>query len=153
MMKAQGTFLVPTIGVIDLDMEASKDKPMSPEQRKRFEAFLKGLEQEVQIAKSLGVKIAAGFDSAEAETQGKNAAELEAMVKRGLTQLEAIQAATVNASELLSWQDKVGALEPGHYADVIAVDGDPLRDITVLQHVKFVMKGGQVVKSALASGQ
>ena len=153
MMKAQGTFLVPTIGVIDLDTEASKDKPMSPEQRKRFDAFLKGIEQEVQTAKSLGVKIAAGFDSAEAETQGKNAAELEAMVKRGLTQLEAIQAATVNASELLSWQDKVGALEPGHYADVIAVDGDPLRNITVLQHVKFVMEGGQVVKNAVASGQ
>jgi imidazolonepropionase-like amidohydrolase len=153
MMKAQGTFLVPTIGVIDLDMEASKDKPRSAEQRKRFEAFLKGIEQEVQTAKSLGVKIAAGFDSAEAETQGKNAAELEAMVKRGLTPIEVIQAATVNASELLSWQDKVGALEPGRYADVIAVDGDPLRDITVLQHVKFVMKGGQVVKNGVASGQ
>ena len=153
MMKAQGTFLVPTIGVIDLDTDASKDKSMSPEQRKRFEAFLKGIEQEVQTAKSLGVKIAAGFDSAEADTQGKNAVELEAMVKRGLTRMEAIQAATVNASELLSWQEKVGALEPGHYADVIAVDGDPLRDITVLQHVKFVMKGGQVVKSAVASGQ
>ena len=152
MMKAQGTFLVPTIGVIDLDMEASKDKPMSPEQRKRFEAFLKGIEQEVQIAKTLGVKIAAGFDSAEAETQGKNATELEAMVKRGMTSIEVIQAATVNAAELLSWQDKVGVLEPGHYGDMIAVDGDPLKDITVLQHVKFVMKGGEVVKDSLSAG-
>ena len=150
MMKAQGTFLVPTIGVIDLDVEASKDKPMSPEQRKRFDAFLKGIEQEVQMAKSLGVKIAAGFDSAEAETQGKNATELASMVKRGLSPTEVIQAATVNASELLSWQDRVGSLEPGHYADVIAVDGDPLKDITVLQHVKFVMKGGEVVKNAVA---
>jgi imidazolonepropionase-like amidohydrolase len=152
MMKAQGAFLVPTIGVIDLDTAAAKDKPMSPEQRKRFEAFLKGIEQEVHIAKSLGVKIAAGFDSAEAETQGKNAIELEAMVKRGLTPLEAIQAATVNASELLSWQDRVGTLEPGHFADVIAVDGDPLKDVTVLQHVKFVMKGGEVVKGAACDG-
>ncbi len=151
MMKAQGTFLVPTIGVIDLDMEASKDKPMSPEQRKRFEAFLKGIEQEVQIAKSLGVKIAAGFDSAEAETQGKNATELEAMVKRGMTPIEVIQAATVNAAELLSWQDKVGVLESGHYGDMIAVDGDPLKDITVLQHVKFVMKGGEVVKDSTSA--
>ena len=150
MMKAQGTFLVPTIGVIDLDVEASKDKPMSPEQRKRFDAFLKGIEQEVQMAKSLGVKIAAGFDSAEAETQGKNATELASMVKRGMSPTEVIQAATVNASELLSWQDRVGSLEPGHYADVIAVDGDPLKDITVLQHVKFVMKGGEVVKNAVA---
>jgi imidazolonepropionase-like amidohydrolase len=95
------------------------------------------------------VKIAAGFDSASAETQGKNATELAAMVKRGLTTLETIQAATVNAAELLSWPDKVGALEPGHYADLIAVDGDPLADITVLQHVKFVMKGGVVVRSGI----
>lgn len=152
MMKAQGTFLVPTIGVIDLDVEAAKDKPMSPEQRRRFDAFLRGIEQEVQTAKSLGVKIAAGFDSAEAETQGKNATELESMVKRGLTPLEAIQATTVSAAELLSWQDKVGVLEPDHYADVIAVEGDPLRDITVLQHVEFVMKGGQIVKDASAVG-
>jgi imidazolonepropionase-like amidohydrolase len=71
------------------------------------------------------------------------------MVKRGLTTLETIQAATVNAAELLSWQDRVGALEPGHYADLIAVDSDPLADITVLQHVKFVMKGGAVVKDGL----
>lgn len=49
-----------------------------------------------------------------------------------------------------AWQDKVGALEPGHYADLIAVDGDPLTDITVLQHVKFVMKGGAVVKDGLS---
>jgi imidazolonepropionase-like amidohydrolase len=55
----------------------------------------------------------------------------------------------VNAAELLSWQDRVGALEPGHYADLIAVDSDPLADITVLQHVKFVMKGGAVVKDGL----
>jgi imidazolonepropionase-like amidohydrolase len=152
MMKAQGTFLVPTIGVIDLDVEAFKDKPMSPEQRKRFEAFLQGIQEEVQIAKSLGVKIAAGFDPASPETHGKNATELEAMTKRGLTPLEAIQASTINAAELLSWPDKVGALEPGHYGDVIAVDGDPLKDITVLQHVKFVMKGGEVVKDSLSTG-
>lgn len=153
MMKAQGTFLVPTIGVIDLDFEAFKDKPVSPEQRKRFEAFLQGIQDEIQIAKSLGVKIAAGFDPASPETHGKNATELEAMTKRGLTPLEAIQASTINAAELLSWQDKVGALEPGHYGDLIAVDGDPLKDITVLQHVKFVVKGGQVVRNAVASGQ
>jgi imidazolonepropionase-like amidohydrolase len=49
----------------------------------------------------------------------------------------------------MSWQDRVGALEPGHYADLIAVDGDPLKDIAVLQHVKFVMKGGTVVKDGI----
>jgi imidazolonepropionase-like amidohydrolase len=102
----------------------------------------------VQTAKRLGVKMAAGFDAASAEDQGLNATELAAMVKRGLAPLEVIQAATINAAELLGWPDKVGALEPGHYADLIAVDGDPLADITVLQHVKLVMKGGVVVKDA-----
>jgi len=144
MMKAKGTFLVPTVGGIYANIEAHKSE-MTPERRKRVEAFLQGIQDSIQTAKSLGVKIAAGFDAASAEEQGKNATELEAMVKQGLTPIEVIQAATINAAELLSWQDKVGALEPGHYADLIAVDGDPLTDITVLQHVKFVMKGGTVV--------
>jgi imidazolonepropionase-like amidohydrolase len=151
MMKAKGTFLVPTIGVIDLWVEKHKNDPVTPERRQRREAFLQGIQQEVQTAQSLGVKIAAGFDPASAETQGKNATELAAMVKRGLTPLEVIQAATINAAELLSWKDDVGAVEPGHYADLIAVEGDPLADIDVLQRVKFVMKGGMVVKDSASS--
>ncbi len=148
LMKAKGTFLVPTIGVIDATMEQHKNEPLSPERQKARDAFLQGILQEVQTAKSLGVKMAAGFDAADAESQGKNASELEAMTRRGLTRLEAIRAATVNAAELLGWPDKVGAIEAGKYADLIAVDGDPLADVTVLQHVKFVMKGGAVVKEA-----
>lgn len=145
MMKQRGVFLVPTVGVVDYNID--KHRPgMSPQQQKMVDAFLQGIQQAVQTARSLGVKIAAGFDSAEAETQGKNANELAALTKRGLTPLEAIQAATVNAAELLSWQDKVGTLEPDRYADIIAVNGDPLSDITVLQHVEFVMKGGVTVK-------
>jgi len=151
MMKAKGTFLVPTVGVIDLDVEAHKNDPSTPEQRQQREAFLQGIQQAVQTARSLGVRIAAGFDPATPETQGKNATELEAMTRRGLTPLEAIQAATVNAAELLNWQDKVGVLESGRYADLIAVDGDPLTDITLLQRVTFVMKGGAVVKGAASS--
>ncbi|HEY6339480.1 MAG TPA: amidohydrolase family protein [Candidatus Sulfotelmatobacter sp.] len=146
MMKAQGTFLVPTVGVVDAMIERHKNDANSAEDRKWVEPFLQGIQQSVQTAKSLGVKIAAGFDAGNPELQGKNATELAAMTKRGLTPLEAIQAATVNAAELMSWQDNVGALEPGHYADLIAVEGDPLADITILQHVKFVMKGGAVVK-------
>ena len=150
MMKAKGTFLVPTVGGIDAGMEAHKNDPLTPEQRKRRDAFLQGIQESIQTARSLGVKIAAGFDPAEVGSHGKNASELAAMTKRGLTPLEAIQAATINAAELLNWQDKVGALEPEHYADLIAVDGDPLADITVLQHVTFVMKGGAVVKDGAA---
>jgi imidazolonepropionase-like amidohydrolase len=151
LMKAKGTFLVPTVGVIDGIVEQRKNNPLTPEQQKHFDAFLQGIQQEIQMAMSLGVKIASGFDAAEADGQGKNANELIALTKRGMPPVEAIRAATVNAAELLSWQDKVGALEAGHYADVIAVDGDPLADISVLQHVTFVMKGGVVVKDAASA--
>jgi imidazolonepropionase-like amidohydrolase len=146
LMKSKGTFLVPTVGVIDGVVERRKNDPLTPEQQRHFDVFLQGIQQEIQMATSLGVKIAAGFDAAEAEGQGKNANELVALAKRGMPALEAIRAATVNAAELMGWEDKVGALESGHYADVIAVDGDPLSDITQLQHVTFVMKGGVVAK-------
>jgi len=152
LMKARGTFLVPTLGVIDAWVEKHKNDPFTPEQRKRGEEEAQKIQEAVRTAKSLGVKIAAGFDPASPDTQGKNATELAAMTRRGLTSLEAIQAATINAGELLGWQDNVGALEPGHYADIIAVDGDPLKDITLLQHVKFVMKGGAVIKDDVSSG-
>jgi imidazolonepropionase-like amidohydrolase len=79
---------------------------------------------------------------------GLNAHELEVYVdKLGMTPLQAIQTATINDAELLGWSDKVGTLEPGKWADIIAVEGDPLKDVTVLQNVKFVMKGGDVVKN------
>jgi imidazolonepropionase-like amidohydrolase len=146
LMKAKGTFLVPTVGVIDDTVERHKNDRITPEQKQHFDAFLQGVQQEIQMAMSLGVKIASGFDAAEAEGQGRNADELVALTKRGMAPLDAIRAATVNAAELIGWPDKVGAIEPAFYADLIAVDGDPLADITALQHVKFVMKAGLVVK-------
>jgi imidazolonepropionase-like amidohydrolase len=112
-------------------------------------AFLRSIQQAVQQARELGVKIASGYDAGNVTKQGKNADELLALTKRGLPPLEAIRAATLNAAELMSWQDRVGALEPGKYADLIAVEGDPLTDIGVLQQVEFVMKGGAVVKDSL----
>src|ERR1700723_3326605 len=67
--------------------------------------------------------------------------------EKGTTPLQAIQTATINDADLLGWSDKVGTLEAGKWADIIAVDGDPLQDVTTLQHVKFVMKGGAVMKN------
>jgi imidazolonepropionase-like amidohydrolase len=148
MMKAKGTFLVPTVGVIAAIMEAHKNDTLTPEQRKRREAFVQGIQEAVSTARSLGVKIASGFDASNPEGQGKNANELVGLVKLGMPPIDAIRAATVNAADLLSWQDQVGSLEPGHFADLIAVDGDPLADISVLRQVRFVMKGGVVVKDA-----
>ena len=69
------------------------------------------------------------------------------MVKLGLTPAQAIQAATVNAADLMGWSDRIGTIEPGRYADIIAVTGDPLADVTELERVRFVMKGGVVVRN------
>src|SRR5437899_11051149 len=96
-------------------------------------------------ADASGVKVAFGTDAA-VYPHGLNAREFAVMVKLGLTPLQAIQAATVNAADLLGWSDKIGGIDPGKWADIIAVDGDPLQDVTALEHVKFVMKGGAVVK-------
>ena len=68
------------------------------------------------------------------------------MVKYGMTPAQAIRAATQTASELLGMQDQVGTIEPGKFADIVALEGDPLADVTLLQKVNFVMKGGQVYK-------
>jgi imidazolonepropionase-like amidohydrolase len=72
------------------------------------------------------------------------------MTRYGMSPLDAIRSATLNAADLLGWSDDIGSLEPGKYADLIAVDSDPLHDIRQLEHVKFVMKGGEVVRNDYA---
>src|SRR5712691_1991138 len=88
-----------------------------------------------------GAKLAFGTDSG-VYPHGDNARQFGKMVEWGMKPLEAIQAATVNAAELVGWADKIGTLETGHYADLVAVSGDPLSDVRALESVKFVMKGG-----------
>jgi len=84
---------------------------------------------------------------------GTQALDFEALVKRGgLTPARAIQAGTVINAEVLGWQDQIGSIEKGKFADLIAVSGDPLADITELQRVKFVMKGGKIVRNDLPHG-
>jgi imidazolonepropionase-like amidohydrolase len=92
-----------------------------------------------------GEKMAFGSDAG-VYPHGWNAKQFAKEVEWGMTPLQAIRSATVNAAELLGWSDRVGSLAPGHYADMIAVAGDPLADVSVLEHVGFVMKGGQVVR-------
>src|SRR5579859_7772062 len=143
----EGIFNALTAGV---DSAYARRAPqLTPERRKRYDEFVQGTYEEVRLAKSLGVKIASGFDAGSADLQGKNADELVALTKRGLAPLEAIRAATTTAAELLDEQDSVGAIEPGKFADLIAVPGDPLADITLLRHVSFVMKGGVSVLDTL----
>jgi len=78
---------------------------------------------------------------------GDNGKQFARMVQFGMTPLQASRSATVDAAELLGWQDRAGRIEPGYYADIIAVDGDPLEDISELEDVDFVMKAGVVYKT------
>jgi imidazolonepropionase-like amidohydrolase len=121
----------------------------NPRMRKYIEDTLQRARENIAIARELGVKIANGFDPASAEAHGKNADEIVTATELGMTPLEAIRSATINAADLMGWQDRVGAIEPGKFADLVAVDGDPLVDIGVLQKVEFVMKGGSVIKDII----
>ncbi|MGB6308199.1 MAG: amidohydrolase family protein [Steroidobacteraceae bacterium] len=145
-MKAKGVYLVPTMSGMDASVAAHPERWSSPTAQAQLEAK----RQSMQLAKLLGVKIADGSDAESARGHGSNARELESMVRRGFTPLQAIRAATISAADLIG-TDEVGILEVGRYADLIAVQGDPLDDITVLQRVAFIMKGGQVVRNGLAA--
>ncbi len=146
LMKEKGVYWVPTMGYYFYRVDQVK----SPEAHKYMEEVLQRARQNIPIARELGVRIANGFDPSSAESHGQNAHEIIAMTKLGLTPIEAIRAATTTAAELMGWQDKVGSIEAGKFADIIAVTGDPLINITELERVKFVMKGGAVVKNEIA---
>jgi len=142
LMKRKGIFWVPTLTAQDRGIEAALG---DPQRRARVMALREAMRSAVANARHLGVKVALGFDAAEAAYQGHSADELKTMVKYGFTPLEAIQAATLGGAEL--YGDKIGAIEPGDYADLIAVDSDPLADVNTLTRVTFVMKGGEVIKN------
>lgn len=125
-----------------------------PTLRADFEAWLKDYTQKtparLQRALKAEVRIAFGSDMIFAfpgKTRGQaSLLVLEALQSEGLAPLECVRAATVNAAELLGWQARIGTIEQGKLADIIALDGDPLKDISELQRVRFVMKGGVIVK-------
>jgi imidazolonepropionase-like amidohydrolase len=143
-MKRRGTFLVSTAGIEFALLESAKDEKAHAWLSKGIEAERKTL----AMARELGVKIAGGMDATSASLQGRNALQLEALVKLGATPIEALRSETVSAAELLGVLDRLGSIEPGKLADVIAVEGNPLVDIAALEHVKLVMKGGVVVKDS-----
>ena len=142
LMKEHGTWLVPTLyladlGVADEQSEHVKAKGAAMSSA-AFESFRKALDA--------GVKIAFGTDAgAGALVHGLNARELATMVKYGMKPADAIRAATINAASLLGVTDR-GTIAAGKLADIIAVKGNPLDDVTTLEHVLFVMKGGEVFK-------
>jgi len=148
-LKKNGTYLVPTLFLTEYmqqNMEHS-DVPEFSKQKMRWIAA--AAQQNVKKAFDAGVKVAFGTDAA-VYPHGLNAGEFHVYVKLGMTPLAAIQTATINASDLLGPKYLVGSLEPGKWADVVAVDGDPTKDVTILEHVKFVMKAGGVYKNDYA---
>jgi imidazolonepropionase-like amidohydrolase len=145
-LKKNGTYLVPTLFLGEY-MEKNMDRSDVPEYSKqKMRDVIAAMRKNTGKAFAAGVKVAFGTDAA-VYPHGLNAGEFHVYVQLGMTPLAAIQTATVNASDLLGPKYLVGALEPGKWADVVAVDGDPTKDVTILEHVKFVMKSGAVYKN------
>ena len=158
-MRDKGIFLVATDRTPQAWMDLfGKSLYATPEETAEFAQRAKGWSDKgadrLRRAMKAGVKIAFGTDMwHEFPGMKRGAASLltlEAYRDAGMPPLQIIQTATVNAADLLGWQDRVGVLEAGRFADIIAVAGDPLREITELEHVIFVMKGGVVVRNDLA---
>jgi imidazolonepropionase-like amidohydrolase len=145
-MKKNGTYLVPTLYLADWFLANAERLHVPAELIGKGKEVMAVARKNEAHAFASGVKVAFGTDAA-VYPHGLNAHEFAVLVKLGLTPLQSIQAATINAADLLGWSDKIGAVEAGKWADIIAVDGDPLHDVTTLEHVKFVMKGGEVVKN------
>jgi imidazolonepropionase-like amidohydrolase len=145
MMAEAGTYLVADVWNGDWIAQQGRAQGWSADVLRKndetTEAQRKGFSKCVET----GVMIAYGTDSG-VYPHGMNAKQLAYMVKFGMTPMQAVQSATVVAAELLGWQDRVGAIEPGRFADLIAVEGDPLEDLDLFTDVAFVMKGGEVVK-------
>jgi imidazolonepropionase-like amidohydrolase len=146
LMAKNGTFYVPTLSTVNgyLERLAANPNAYPPLIKKQIDWRIGITGKSLQIAYPLGVKIAYGTDAGVSK-HGRNADEFEWLVKFGMSPMEAIKAATVNAAALLGLEKEVGTLEVGKSADIIAVDGDPLADVRVLKRMAFVMARGEVV--------
>jgi len=139
MMEKRGTWLVPTLFCFQHDMVTGLSQGRDPVSFAKGVAILKEQGPAFQRALAHHLKIAYGVDD-DPDVVSK---EFGALVKGGMTPLEALRAATINGAELTGRANDIGAIEPGKFADLVAVDGDPLADITVMEKVVFVMKGGE----------
>lgn len=142
LMKQHGTYLVPTLEVGECMSDPAHEPPDFVEHAK---VVAQAQRDNFRKAVAAGVKIAFGTDISVCPF-GTNAREFGLMVQYGMTPMSAIQAATVNAADLIGVSAKIGSIKPGKYADIVAVSGDPLKDVTVLERVSFVMKEGRVYK-------
>lgn len=142
LMEQHDTWLVPTLYSFQFGAENDAKLGADPVSVAKDKAILSAQQPAFTLALKHHLKIAYGTDT----DPDYSSKEFSALVRGGLSPLGAIQAATVNAAVLLGTAQDTGAIEPGKFADIIAVSGDPLKDITVMEHVTFVMKGGEVIK-------
>jgi imidazolonepropionase-like amidohydrolase len=145
LMAERGTYLVADIYNGDWIAEIGRREGWSANSLRKNDETTIAQREGFEKAVKKGVKIAYGTDSG-VYPHALAGRQMSKMVKHGMTPMQAIRSATVVCAELLGWEDRVGAVEAGRFADVIAVDGDPMDDITELERVTFVMKGGEVVR-------
>jgi imidazolonepropionase-like amidohydrolase len=150
LMKQHGTYLVPTSFPLYWFEQNVSKLNMPPWVVEKAAIIIPAAKKNMARAFGAGVKVALGTDAG-VYPHGLNGGEFWSMVQLGLTPVQALQAGTVNAADLMGWSDRIGSVAPGKFADLVAVRGNPLDDVTLLQHVRFVMKDGVVYKNELAA--
>ena len=147
LFRQSGAYYVPTLSTVNgyIERLAADPNAYPPEVLPKIRWRISITGESLRRAVPAGVRIAFGTDAGVSK-HGRNADEFALMVQHGMTPMQALEAATVNAADLLGLADEIGSLEPGKRADIIAIDGDPLQDVTVLTDVDFVMRDGRVYR-------
>jgi imidazolonepropionase-like amidohydrolase len=149
LMKEHNTFLVPTSYPLFWFEEHAPQMHLPPWVMEKSAIIIPAAKKNMAKAFRAGVRVALGTDAG-VYPHGLNGGEFWAMVELGLSPTQALQSGTVNAAELMGWSDRIGAIRAGMFADMVAVKGDPLNDVRLLQHVQFVMKDGVVYKNEMS---
>jgi imidazolonepropionase-like amidohydrolase len=148
LMAQRGTWLVPTLYTFQYGAELGEKLGLEPVMLQKVKSIIVFQANAFQLALKHHVKIAFGLDNAPKLLPR----EFAALVRGGMSPVDAIRAATSSAAQMLNWSD-AGSVEPGKWADLVAVAGDPLQDISVMEHVTFVMKNGRIIRNdAKSSG-
>ena len=151
-LREHGTFLVADLYDGDWIAEVGAREGWPAETLRKNEETTEAQRQGFTKAVAAGVRLAYGTDSG-VYPHGENARQLGYYVRYGMSPIEAIRSATVVAAELMGWDDRVGRLEPGRAADLIAVAGNPLEDVELLRDVAVVVKGGRIAKDRRAAAE
>src|SRR5499427_5630860 len=151
LMKEHHTFLVPTSYPLFWFEEHAPQMKFPSWVTEKAAIIIPAAKQNMTRAFHSGVRVALGTDAG-VYPHGENGGEFWSMVTLGLTPTKALQAGTINAADLLGWSDRVGTITKGKFADIVAVSGNPVTDVRLLQHVQFVMKGGTVYKDEISHG-